>query len=211
MIHSFSFKHGLLHYAIMGKSYVAICIRTLLLRFDLMLVNNLQTCSIEQSLSWQTNSPTASQEIPRILWKQKVHYRSRNSPPPIPILSQINYVEAFPFHFLNIHFNNILPSMPRSSKWPLLLRSPHQGPVCTNPTSRPSNSYWFDHPNNIWWEVQIISSSLFSFFHSSVTSPSSPQRPFQHSILKHPQSKFLPQCEIPSFTLHINYSYVNKF
>jgi hypothetical protein len=21
---------------------------------------------------------------------------------------------------------------------------------------RPSNSSWFDHPNNIWWSVQII-------------------------------------------------------
>jgi hypothetical protein len=40
--------------------------------------------------------------------------------------------------------------------------SPHQNPVCTSPLShtcympRPPHSSWFDHPNNIWWSVQII-------------------------------------------------------
>ena len=52
--------------------------------------------------------------------------------------------------------------MPRSSKCYLSIRSPHQTPICTSPVHhtchmpRPSHSSWFDHPNNIWWEVQII-------------------------------------------------------
>ena len=80
-----------------------------------------------------------------------------------------------PFHLLKIHFN-IRPSMPGSSKCSLSLRFPRQNPVCTCPLPHtcciphPSNSSWFDHPNNIWRGVQIIKLLIMLFSPFPVTS-----------------------------------------
>ena len=79
-------------------------------------------------------------------------------------------------HFLKIHLNIILPSMPGSPKWSLSLGFPHQNPVYASPLTHtrympsPSHSSRFITRTILGEQYRSLSSSLCSFFHSFVTS-----------------------------------------
>ena len=88
-----------------------------------------------QSPSWAANWFAASQEIPRILWNPKVHYRTHKRPPPVSILGPPNPVHIPTSYLLEIRPNIIHPSTPRSPQWCLSLRLPHQDPI--HPLSSP--------------------------------------------------------------------------
>jgi hypothetical protein len=53
---------------------------------------------MQQSISLEANSLSASQKIPRFLWKPKVRYRIHNSAPTVSVLTRINPADATLFH-----------------------------------------------------------------------------------------------------------------
>ena len=118
-----------------------------------------------QSPSWEANWFAASQEIPRILWNPKVHYRTHKRPPPVPILGQPNPVHIPTSHFLEIHPNIIHPSTPRSPQCSLSLRFPHQDPI-RPPLLTQYNTQSLKWNMNVYWFQMLC----FTGHHDHLTS-----------------------------------------
>jgi len=146
---------------------------------------------MEQSPSWDANNHSANQEIPHSVWNPKVHYHVHSSLPLVHILSQMHPVHTSPSYFPKIHSNIIYPSMPVSSKWSLPFQFSNQNTVYISHLFQacymPCSSHpWVDHPNNIWWSVQVrklltMQSSPASSHFLLLRCKCSPQ----HPVLKH--------------------------
>jgi hypothetical protein len=142
-------------------------------------------------------------KYPAFLLNPKAHHRVYTSPPLDPIPRQPNPVHPIEPYLLKVHLNIILSPTPRSSQWSLTFGPPNQNPVNTSPLphachmSRPPHPPWFNHPNNIRWRIQPWSSSLCNFLHDPSSSLLGPN--ILNTVLKNPQSVFLPQSERLSF------------
>jgi hypothetical protein len=129
---------------------------------------------MEQSPCWEDDSHSDSQEIPRLLWNLKVHYRVHKGPPLAPTLSQIHPVHTLPPYFPNIHSNIILPSTLRSLDWSLpfwfsdqnYVYISHLSHACYMPHSPHLSSYV--HPNNNWRSVQVMKLLIMQSFPPSL-------------------------------------------
>jgi hypothetical protein len=126
---------------------------------------------MEQGPYWKANGSSAGQEILSILWTPKVDYRIYNSPPPVPILSQLNPVHALPppphptfwrsILILSSHLRMGLPSSLLPSRLPTkILHAALPSPIHAIRPTQQRTSY-----------LHIITMILYENLVSSLLSP----------------------------------------
>ena len=131
---------------------------------------------MEISPSWEANRFVTSKGIPRILWKQKVHYRIHKRAPTLPILSQLDQVHTTISHFLKINFNIILPSTLGFPKWSLSPMFPNQILAYASPLSTRATTpvhlilLYFITRTILGEKNRLFSSSLCSFLPGNISS-----------------------------------------
>jgi hypothetical protein len=79
---------------------------------------------------------------------------------------------------------------PRKHLSPPLLNACHM--------SHPPHLPWSNHLNNIRWRIQAVKFIVMQFSPRSIFIPSTSKFPPQYTVLKNPQSVFLPQSDRPT-------------
>ena len=89
-------------------------------------------------------------------------WQSHKSPPLVPILKNMNPVQAVLSYCFKSCFNINIPLMPRSSKTSFSPKFPHKHPICS-PLLPPTcairstiSPLSLDNPNNIGWGLQMV-------------------------------------------------------
>jgi hypothetical protein len=131
---------------------------------DLFLFNN-QTEALTYLLTYllhgaelleKLTGSAASQEIPRILWNPKVHYRTHKCPPPVPVLCQLHPVPTTPSHFLKMHLNALIIQIYSVIKLSTCFRHllcPSTGVFyCTFGTGKFHAGFWWPLPSRVRME-----------------------------------------------------------
>ena len=114
---------------------------------------------MEQIASWKAKRLTASQEIPRILWKPEGSLSHNHRQEPI-VCHYPKPDQALPNHFFSQSLI-ILPFTHKSSKCSLYVKFSHPNRVCRSSSTPtccvpcPPHSTRCTCQNNIWWSVQI--------------------------------------------------------
>jgi hypothetical protein len=124
---------------------------------------------MELNPSWEAANCAATQELPSILWNQKVHHHVHKSPPLVPVLSQIDPVHTIPSYLSKIYFNTVHPHVSWISLVVSFLLASHQYliciPLCPNSCYMlcPSPSPSLYHFNYVWWGVQVMNLLIMQF------------------------------------------------
>ena len=159
---------------------------------ETILVTYLLAYSMKQSPSWKANGFSATQKIPRILWKPKVHYRIHKCPPPFPILGQLDPIHTphpnswSSILILSFHLRLGLPSGFFPSGFPTkILYTPFLSPISAK--SPPISFFLILSPEQYWVRSIDHQAPHYIVF-------STPKYFPQHPILKHSQPIVLLHC-----------------